>query len=160
MVFKRILTIEEAAFVAGLTVKTIGRYLATKKLRYRLWMAGFRGPQKVIDTADLIEVIDRKYPYPENLDTSLVTVRKYLRLKGQLKQGNETQRARKEAARRAAEDEASQPTINSDEAQVAAFRADRGESPEDEAPADQSDGQSPRTASTQFDPDIQGRPLK
>lgn len=161
VVFKRILTIEEAAYMAAVSVPMIKRWMANHELRYRLFeqRKNHSRLQKVIDTVDLIEKINKRYPYPDQLDpTRKVTQWYHARLE-KLDRGRTTWRANR-AAKAAALEQQTQLPINPDEAQVAAFRVDRGESPEDEAGEDQSDTPETRTDDTQPDPDTQGRPLR
>lgn len=70
VVFKRMLTINEAAYYAGYSVATIRHEMSTGKLKFRYWLNHNRYWQ-VIDTIDMLQWMDTKFILRENVNYSI-----------------------------------------------------------------------------------------
>jgi excisionase family DNA binding protein len=150
------LTVEEAAAMAGVKPTTIIDWIHQHKLRYRLFSYGPKGLRKRIDTVDLIEWLNKLYPYPEMLNPDRWDHRKYLKRNEDLRKARIVQ-ARLRAERKSATQQTSQlpnkQTI-SGPAAPASSPADQSPPPEDQSGADQAAEQSTRTDDTPASRDI------
>ena len=156
VIFKRILTVEEAAAMAGVKPTTIIDWIHQHKLRYRLFSYGIKGLKKRIDTVDLIQWLNKLYPYPENLDPGRFDHQKYLKRNEDLRKARIVQ-ARLRAERKSATQQTTQPpnkqTTSAPEA-PASNPADLSPPPADQFGADQAGEQSTRIDDTQASRDI------
>jgi predicted transcriptional regulator len=69
----RFYTISQIAVVLGITEATVKDWLAKGKLRFRLYARSSNSIIRVIDSRDLREFIDRRYPYPGQDSNSLAS---------------------------------------------------------------------------------------
>ena len=155
VIFKRILTVEEAAAMAGVKPTTIIDWIHQHKLRYRLFSYGPKGLRKRIDTVDLIEWLNKLYPYPENLNPDRWDHRKYLKRNEDLRKARIVQ-ARLRAERKSATQQTTQPPNKqtTEDGAPASSPADQPAPPEDQSGADQAVEQSTRIDDTPTSRDI------
>ena len=70
VVFKRILTVEEAAYVAGMKDAAFRQLIRKRQVRFKYLTNNgtWRRPVRVIDSVDLLEYLRTKYQYPDEID--------------------------------------------------------------------------------------------
>ena len=140
--------------MAGVKPTTIIDWIYQHKLRYRLFSYGIKGLRKRIDTVDLIQWLNKLYPYPENLDPGRFDHQKYLKRNEDLRRARIVQ-ARLRAERKSATQQTTEPpNKQTTEAGAKSSPADPQVQSEDQSGADQAGEQSTRIDDTPGGRDI------
>ncbi len=153
VLFKRFLTMEEAAYLCNVKVTHfLDKVVRREGLRLRYIARGKGRYTKIVDSADVMQYLNKKYLYREELHAkNPKEAAKFARRMANMKKGWATSKAKRAALK-------GQPTIKP-AAPASSLEAPQVE-PEDEAAEDQSGAHKPHTESTQSDRDTPPRQLK
>ena len=155
VLFKRFLTMEEAAYLCNVKVTHfLDKVVRREGLRLRFIARGKGRYTKIVDSADVMQYLNKKYLYREELHAkNPKEAAKFARRMANMKKGWATSAAKRAALK-------GEPTIKPAAVAPASSLEGPQLEPEDEAPEDQSGVRTSHTESIPSGRDTPPRPLK